>query len=87
MYQQGGGGGGEGSQALLIAKLRRLLTLKAMFGNFGNFVVRAAHVPGKINCIADALSRKQIDKFFSLVPGPCRQPTEIPNEVLKSLMP
>ena len=73
-----------GSSSPLIAKLLRLLTLKAMFGNF---VVRAAHVPGKTNCIADALSRKQIAKFFSLVPGACRQPTEIPKEVLKSLMP
>ena len=33
-----GGGGGGGSQALLIAKLLRLLTLKAMFGNFGNLL-------------------------------------------------
>ena len=70
-----------GSSSLLIAKLLRLLTLKAMFGNI---VVRAAHVSGKTNCIAD--SRKQIAKFFNLVPGACHQPVEIPNEVLKSLM-
>ena len=54
---------------------------------FGNFVVMAAHVPSKTNCIADALSRKQIAKFFNLVSGACDQPTEIPKEVLKSLMP
>ena len=73
-----------GSSGSLIAKLLRLLTLKVMFGNF---VVRAAHVPSKISCIADAFSRKQIAKFFSLVPRACHQPTEIPKEVLTSLMP
>ena len=55
---------------------------------FGNFVVRAAHVPMaiKTNCASDALSRKQIAKFFNLVPGACHQPTEISKEVLDALV-
>ena len=67
-----------------MSHLLRLLTLKAMSCNF---VVRASHVPGKTNSIADALSRNQVERFFRLAPRACHQPTEIPEEVFRSLMP
>ena len=68
-----------------MSHLLRLLTIKAMSCNF---VVRASHVLGKTNSIADALSRNQVERLFRLSssPGACHQPTEIPEEV-RSLMP
>ena len=45
------------SSSPLLAKLLRVLTLRSMQGNV---LVRASHVPGKTNGIADALSRKQM---------------------------
>ena len=61
----------------------RLLTLEAMLCNFA---VRASHVPGRTNSVADALFRNQVEEFFRLAPRACRQSTEIPAEVFRSLM-
>ena len=72
------------SSCPLMSHLLRLLTLRAMSCNF---IVRASHVSGKTNSIADALSRNQVERFFRLAPGACHQPTEIPEEVFRSLMP
>ena len=52
-----------------------------------NYVVRASHAPGETNSIADALSRNQVERFFRLAPRACHQPTEILEEVFRSLMP
>ena len=72
------------SSSPLIAKLLRVLTLRSMQGNF---LVRASHVPGKTNGIADALSRKQMQWFFHLAPEACHLPTEIQGDLLQTLMP
>ena len=35
-----------------------------------NVTVSLVHLPGSLNCIADALSRNQMSRFFSLAPQP-----------------
>ena len=72
------------SRSPLMAKLLRKLTLCSMLGGF---VIRASHVPGKINHIADARSHNQVSKFFTLAPNACHLPTEVPREILENLMP
>ena len=43
-----------------------------------NYTLALIHVPGKENSIADALSRNQMSRFFSLAPQANRQPTPTP---------
>ena len=43
-----------------------------------NFVVRARHVPGVSNAIADALSRIQMQRFRVLVPDADQNSCTIP---------
>ena len=43
-----------------------------------NFLVRARHVPGVHNEIADALSRFQVQRFRELAPGADQTPCTIP---------
>ena len=43
-----------------------------------NFLVRARHVPGVNNEIADALSRFQVQRFRELAPGADQAPCTIP---------
>ncbi|KAL5475164.1 hypothetical protein EMCRGX_G027230 [Ephydatia muelleri] len=42
-----------------------------------SFTVSLVHLPGKQNCIADALSRNQMSRFFSLAPQANQLPTEL----------
>ena len=58
-----------------IADLFRCLFLLAANNNF---TLALIHVPGKVNSIADALSRNQMSRYFSLAPQANRQPTPIP---------
>ena len=51
-----------------------------------NIVVRAVHVPGLENGIADALSRFQLEKFRSLAPRADRDPTPIPEHLWQLLI-
>ena len=48
-----------------------------------NFTVSLKHLPGKINEIADALSRKQFIRFFHLVPQAQRLPTPTPGILIQ----
>ena len=50
-----------------------------------NFHVTAAHLPGKTNSIADALSRFKFQEFFRLVPHAQPTPVEISKEVQANL--
>ena len=43
-----------------------------------NFLVRARHVPGANNEIADALSRFQAQRFMELAPGADQTPCTTP---------
>ena len=62
-----------------IMKLMRRLVLLA---GKHSFSYRAVHIPGEKNCLADSLSRLQIERFHRLAPpgtapNPCRLPSEV----------
>lgn len=63
------------SKCPAIMKLMRRLTYTAMTYNF---VVLAKHLPGATNCIADSLSRFQMDRFRKLAPRADKQPQGLP---------
>ena len=51
-----------------------------------NIVFKARHIPGKVNDIADALSRLQLNRFRRLVPQADKDMTIIPTEILNQLL-
>ena len=61
-----------------IMKLMRRLTMCAVTAMLNNFAIFSEHVPGSSNCIADALSRFQIQRFRELAPGATITPTSCP---------
>ena len=63
------------SKVKVIMKLLRKLTWCSAINNF---FVRAKHVPGKYNDIADSLSRLQMERFRSLAPQAERSATQCP---------
>lgn len=63
------------SKSPLIMKLMRRLTLCSIKNNF---CVYAAHVPGKNNCLADFLSRLQIQDFLDALPMADSEPHQCP---------
>ena len=63
------------SKAPRVMDLVRFLVLISMKHNF---LVRARHVPGVNNGIADALSRFQVKRFRDLAPNADRTPCFIP---------
>ena len=72
------------SKCPVKANLLRRLILCSMQCNF---LVRAKHLPGKNNPIADALSRNQVQCFRRLAPNASPLPTPIPEELLTKLRP
>ena len=50
-----------------------------------SFWVSATHVPGRLNSIADALSRSQVQRFRTLAPLASSVPTPLPDQLLQSL--
>lgn len=67
------------SKAPRIMDLLRTLTLLSMKHNF---FVRARHVPGVSNDIADALSRFQVARFRAVAPKADRDPCIIPPSLM-----
>ena len=59
---------------LLMQLVRQLFLLAAS----NNFTVIIRHVPGVQNCIADSLSRFQMDRFRSLAPDALPLPVTTP---------
>lgn len=67
------------SKAPRIMDLVRFLVLISMKHNF---LVRARHVPGVSNEIADALSRFQMQRFWALAPAADQSPCTIPPSLM-----
>ena len=65
------------SQSSRVMTLVRYIVLLSLQYHFH---IRAVHIPGKENNIADALSRRKMNKFFSLAPQASKDPTSIPQE-------
>ena len=63
-----------------IMKLLRHLTLITMSGNFH---IKARHVPGVQNELADSLSRFQVTRFRTLAPSADSTPQQIPPSILQ----
>ena len=49
-----------------------------------SFWVSATHIPGRLNSIADALSRLQMQRFHTLAPLASPVPTPLPEQLLQS---
>ena len=64
----------------IMELLRKLFLIAAQH----SFTVALKHLPGRLNCIADALSRNQISHFFSLAPQANQQPTPV-SHILEEL--
>ena len=47
-----------------------------------NFLVKAAHIPGKKNVLADMLSRQRIEEFLRACPYASDSPCVIPEELI-----
>ena len=65
---------GRSSSLPIMSLLRRLTWITVT----NNFILRAAHIPGHLNLIADALSRFLFQKFRQLAPDSDPSPTPVP---------
>ena len=63
----------------IIMTLVRRLVLACMYHNL---LVKAEHIPGKENTLADLLSRLQVTTFKNLAPHMDREPVVIPPHLL-----
>ena len=51
-----------------------------------DFTLTAAHIPGRLNTLADAISRNNAPYFVSSYPQANQQPTEVPQEFVNKLL-
>ena len=65
--------------------LMHLIRLLVFLACHYDFWFKAAHIPGKENILADALSRNNVSYFMSQVPQASIQPTQIPLPLLTLL--
>jgi hypothetical protein len=68
----------QSSKSAKLMVLVRELTLKCL--QF-NLVLRAEHIPGVKNGVADSLSRFQMTRFRELAPNADRQPVQVPSHL------
>lgn len=61
----------------VMALLRRLVLLTLQY----NLLIKAQHIPGKVNQIADSLSRGDFQRFRNLCPAAEPKKTEIPTHL------
>ena len=67
---------------MVMQLLRSLFFFMAMY----KYSLYAAHVEGRLNVAADALSRNKLSVFFQQVPHADRRPTGIPGELVELLV-
>ena len=68
------------SKSIRVMSLVRVLVLSTL--NY-NIMIKAEHIPGKINKIANSLSRSDWQLFRSLCPAENQLGTEIPEHLWK----
>ncbi len=73
---------GYSRDSVMVQLLRILFFVKARW----EVEVKAVHVPGQRNILADALSRKNLQLFFSQDPGASRTPVRIPTQLVELLV-
>ena len=66
--------------------LSHLLRCIFFFSAKYDFLLTAAHIPGRLNTLADAISRDNAASFLSLYPQANRQATPIPPEFITKLL-
>lgn len=66
------------SKSVRVMSLVRILVLTTLENNI---MIKAEHIPGKFNKIADSLSRCDFQRFRSLCPSADREGTEIPDHL------
>ena len=62
--------------------LMHLIRLLVFFAAYHNFWFQAAHIAGKDNKLADALSRNNMSFFLSQVPQPLPRPSTVPPSLI-----
>ena len=67
------------SKVPLIGDMIRVLIYYSMHYNF---LLRAEHIPGKLNVLSDLLSRLQVPRFRELAPAAEEHPVELPESPL-----
>ena len=65
--------------------LMHLVRLTVFFAAKFDFWFTAAHILGRLNIPADAISRNQLDQFFRAIPTVSHDPTPVPPAVVELL--
>ena len=66
--------------------MRHLLRFLFFFSATYDFTLIAAHIPGRLNTLADAISRNNTSLFLSFFPQANRLSTKVPQEYIKKLL-
>jgi hypothetical protein len=66
--------------------MRHLLRCLFFFSATYDFTLTAAHIPGRLNILADAISRNNISLFLSSFPQANCLPTKVPQEYIDKLL-
>ncbi|XP_070572205.1 uncharacterized protein [Ptychodera flava] len=69
---------GRSKSPIIMKLMRRLVILAATH----HFMFHAEHIPGKLNTIADSLSRFQMQRFWDEAPHADPAPCQVPSEVM-----
>ena len=63
-----------------------LLRCLFFISQYHHFLVKAVHLPGKTNIVANTLSRNNISQFLQVVPEAQTQPTPVPEQAVQLLV-
>ena len=75
------------NQSSSVKEIAHLLRCLAFIMARFQIRVLASHIPGYTNELADALSRNNMTKFFSLFPQANKEPSPVPVELVQILVP
>ena len=75
------------SQSSAVKEMTHLLRCLAFISARFQVHISALHVPGRLNAVADALSRNNLATFYSLYPQAARTPSPVPATLIDLLIP